>query len=77
MLTILSFKLLGLYLIFYDDLPLILAWISNNIDDIVWDKITQQFPNPNGAAVEVWEWISNFIPYCTVHVFIYPYLDSS
>ena len=27
----------------------------------MWDKITYPFPNFNGAAVEVWEWISNFI----------------
>ena len=28
----------------------------------VWDEITHPFPNFNGCAVEVWEWISNFIP---------------
>ena len=30
----------------------------------VWDEISYSFPNFNGAAfeVEVWEWISNFIP---------------
>ena len=27
----------------------------------MWDKITYLFPNFNGATVEVWEWISNFI----------------
>ena len=27
----------------------------------VWDEITYPFPNFNGTAVEVWEWISNFI----------------
>ena len=26
----------------------------------MWDEITYPFPNVNGAAVEVWEWISNF-----------------
>ena len=28
----------------------------------VWDEITYAFPNFNGAAVEVWEWINNLIP---------------
>ena len=28
-----------------------------------WDEITYPFPNFNGATVEVWEWISNFIPH--------------
>ena len=27
----------------------------------VWDEITYPFPNFNGAAVEVWEWKSNFM----------------
>ena len=27
----------------------------------MWDVITYPFPNFNGATVEVWEWISNFI----------------
>ena len=29
----------------------------------MWDEITNPFPNLNGGAVEVWEWISNFIPH--------------
>ena len=29
----------------------------------MWDKITYQFPNFNCATIEVWEWISNFIPH--------------
>ena len=33
------------------------------------------FPNFNGAAVEVWEWISNFIPHFTWHVRTYPCWD--
>ena len=32
------------------------------------DEITCPFLNVNGATVEVWEWISNFIPPFTVHV---------
>ena len=38
----------------------------------MWDKITYSFPNFNGCTVEVWEWISNFIPHFTGHVITYP-----
>ena len=31
----------------------------------MWDEITYPFQNLNGAAVEVWKWVSNFIPYFT------------
>ena len=31
----------------------------------MWDEITYSFPNFNGATVEVWEWISDFIPHFT------------
>ena len=37
------------------------AWISSYIHYTVWDEITYPFPNFNGWAVGVWEWISNFI----------------
>ena len=46
-------------------LILIPAWISNYIDYKLWDDITYPFPNFTCAAVEVWEWISNFIPHRT------------
>ena len=50
------------------------AWIStcNYIRYNVWDVITNPFPNFNGGTVEVWEWISNFIPPFTRHVITYP-----
>ena len=35
----------------------------------MWDEIMYPFPNPNSAPVEVWEWISNFIPQFTGYVF--------
>ena len=38
----------------------ILAWISNYIHYIEYDKITYPFPNYNGATVKAWECISNF-----------------
>ena len=34
--------------------------------------MTYPFRNFDGAAVEVWEWISNFIPYFTANVITYP-----
>ena len=47
---------------YWHSLTLIPAWISNYIHYKVWDEITYPFPNFNGVTVEVWEWISNFIP---------------
>ena len=44
---------------------LIPPWISNNIYHKVWDKINYPFPNFNGAAAELWKWISNFMPRST------------
>ena len=37
----------------------------------MWDEITFHFPNFNGATIEVWEWISNFIPPFTGYVITY------
>ena len=51
---------------------LIPAWISNHIHYKVWDEITFLFPIFNGSTVEVWEWISNFIPHFIGHVVTYP-----
>ena len=39
------------------------AWISNHMPSKVWDEITYPFPIFNSCTVEVWEWISNFIPH--------------
>ena len=46
-------------------LTLIPAWISNYVHCKMWDEITYPSPNFNGCTVEVWEWISNFIPHIT------------
>ena len=35
--------------------------ISNYIHYKVWDEIAYPLPNFNGATVEVWEWIGNFM----------------
>ena len=38
----------------------------------VEDEITYQFPNFSGYTVEVWEWISNLVPYIIIDVITYP-----
>ena len=37
------------------------------------ERIT--FPKLNGATIEVWEWISNFIPHFIMDVIIHPCWD--
>ena len=51
------------------------AWIDKYIMCV--DEITYPFPNFKGCTVEVWEWMSNFIPHFTGHVIIYPCWDLS
>ena len=46
---------------------------KNHIHHYVWDEIPYPFPNFNGATVENWEWINNFIPYFTGHMITYPW----
>ena len=41
----------------------------------VWNEIIYLFPNFNGATVEIWEWIRNFISYITENVIAYPWWD--
>ena len=60
-------------------LPLLLTWFNFNpsmnkyhMPGKVWDGITYPFPNFNGATVEVWEWINNFIPHFIMDVITYP-----
>ena len=40
----------------------------------MWDKITYPFPNCNGV-IEVWQYISNFIPHLTGHAITYTCLN--
>ena len=47
-------------------------WKSNHIHYKVWDEITKILPNFSGATVDVWEWISNFIPHFIMDVITYP-----
>ena len=56
-------------------LTLIPAWISNHMARKVWDEITYPFPNFNSCTVEVWEWISHFIPHFIMIVITYPCWD--
>ena len=49
------------------------AWISYYIHYQVWDEMTCPFQNLKGAAFEVWEWTSKFIPHFTRHVITYPW----
>ena len=39
----------------------------------MWDEITYPFPNFNGCTIEVWAWISNFIPHFIMGVITYPF----
>ena len=54
---------------------LIPAWISNYVHDKVWNEMTYTLPNFSGCTVEVWEWISNFIPHFTGHMIAYSCWD--
>ena len=63
---------------------LLLTWFNFNpsldmwlqlLEKAVWNYLS--IPNFNGCTVEVWEWISNFIAYFTVHVITYPCWDYS
>ena len=52
-------------------LTLIPLWIRNHIYSKVWDAIIYPFLNFNGCTVEVWEWISIFIPHFIMIVIAY------
>ena len=60
---------------YWPSLTLILAWISNYIHYKMRDEIRYPFPNFNGATIEVWKWMNNFIPHFTGHVITYPCWD--
>ena len=53
------------------------SFANNQAPSKVRHEITCPFPNFNGATVEVWEWISNFIPPFTMDVITYPCQDLS
>ena len=37
----------------------------------MWDEINYPFPNLNCVAVEMWEWINDFVPHLAGHVITY------
>ena len=47
-------------------------WIINHMPSEVCDEITCPSPNFNGAPVEVWKWIGNFILHFIIDVIMYP-----
>ena len=51
------------------------AWKTDYILYKVGDEITYPFPNFNGATIEIWEWMGNFIPHLTGYVITYPCWD--
>ena len=53
-------------------LPLTPAWISIYIARKVWEEISYPFLNFNGCTVEVYEWISHFVPHLIMDVITYP-----
>ena len=57
---------------YWHGLTSISAWISNHTHSKVRNEIIYPFPNFNSFTVEVWEWISNFIPRLIMDVIIQP-----
>ena len=49
------------------------AWINNYLRHKVWVESIYPFPNFNSATVEVWEWISNFIPHFIMNAITFPW----
>ena len=60
------------YPFYQHGLTLIPTWISNYTHREVWNDIAYPFPNFNGYTVEVWKWISNFIPHFIMDAITYP-----
>ena len=73
---------LGIECLNYHRNPIFLTRININPGMDKWlhplklsGEINYPFPNFNDGTVEVWEWISNFIPHFTGHVITYPCWD--
>ena len=58
-------------------LSFISVWLSNCIHYKLWDELTYLFPNFNGFAVEVWEWINHFIPQFRMDIIAYLLLSDT
>ena len=61
--------------LYWHELTLIPAGISNYIPYKVCGKITYPFPNFSSCIDEVWEWIVNFISHIIIDVITYPCWD--
>ena len=44
---------------------------NNHMPSKVWYEIIYLFPNFNGATVDLWEWINNFMLYFITDVITY------
>ena len=51
--------------------------VSNYIHDKVRDEATYPFPKFNGATINVYQGMNNFIPHFTDHVIAYPWWNLS
>ena len=51
------------------------TWTSNHLSSKMLDAINYPFPNFNGAAFVVWEWISNCTEYFIMDIITYPCWD--
>ena len=70
-LSLFNYALLGSFLIpWFNFKSRLDIWLH-----YMWDKITYQYPNLNGCAVEVWELISSFISHFTRHMLTHPCWD--
>ena len=56
---------------------LIPSWMRNHTPNKVWDDIVHPIPNYIGANVEIWKWLSNFIPHLIMDVITYPCWDKN
>ena len=54
-----------------DSIYVVLLWTSNHIPNRVQNEITFSVPNFNDCTVEVWVWISIFIPHFIMQLFIH------
>ena len=49
--------------------PLLTWWVSNHMPSKVGNEIICPFLSSNGATIEGWEWMSNFIPHFKIDVY--------
>ena len=50
---------------------------SSHMPNKEWGEITYLSPDFNSSTVEIYEWISNFIPHFIMDVITYPHWDLS